>query len=398
MIAPKSQEEFVRTASHELQAEGARVLFDRAIGARGPEWLGAWDEVLLNETPGAAALYAFISGDGTDVQNLQRRLDDLTAGLADLGVFRGAPIALNVAVTFTTTPDAALRRATSHLIPKAFFPGLRPRSYAVDLRSNEVSGGRGSTFREILDGALRASPGLPFDPFQMEQRRVLHASRTSQFYDLMRGRQPVVTYALVLLNVLIFLVMVATSGSSALSTVLHGGPVADGTVREWGAQSPTLIEHGQWWRLVSEMFLHASLTHIVFNMASLLAIGTLAERLYGSAKFLAIYLGAGLIGSIVSFSFAVAQGNLNVLGVGASGAIFGVAGALLTVRFQDSDVIPAALRRRVSSSMAPLVLISLFLAAVTPYVDNSAHLGGLLGGMALSFAFPLAKTAPAVAS
>jgi rhomboid protease GluP len=170
--------------------------------------------------------------------------------------------------------------------------------------------------------------------------------------------------------------------------------VADSTVRDWGAQSPSLIEHGQWWRLFTEMFLHASLTHILFNMASLLAIGTLAERLYGSAKFLAIYLGAGLIGSLVSFSYAVAQGNLNVLGVGASGAIFGVAGALMTVRFQHTDVIPAALRRRVSSSIAPLVLVSLFLAAVTPYVDNSAHLGGLIGGMALSFAFPLTKRAP----
>ena len=174
--------------------------------------------------------------------------------------------------------------------------------------------------------------------------------------------------------------------------------MADGTVREWGAQSPSLIQHGQWWRLITEMFLHASLTHIVFNMASLLAIGTLAERLYGSAKFLAIYLGAGLIGSVVSFSFAVAQGHLSILGVGASGAIFGVAGALLTVRFQQSEVIPAALRRRVSSSMAPLVLISLFLAAVTPYVDNSAHLGGLFGGMILSFTFPLVKTAPAMTS
>jgi rhomboid protease GluP len=225
----------------------------------------------------------------------------------------------------------------------------------------------------------------------------VHASRTNQFYDLMRGRQPFVTYSLVLINVAIFVVMIGFSGSNALSTVLHGGPVADGTVRDWGAQSPTLIEHGQWWRLFSELFLHASLTHIVFNMASLLAIGTLAERLYGSAKFLAIYLGAGLIGSAVSFAFAVAQGNLSILGVGASGAIFGVAGSLLTVRFQHSDVIPAALRRRVSSSMAPLVLISLFLAAVTPYVDNSAHIGGLIGGLGLSFVFPLVKTARAVA-
>ncbi len=398
MIAPKSQQEFVRTASHELQAEGAHVLFDRTIGPRVPEWLGFWDEVLVNEMPGAAALSAFMPGDGADARTLQQRVDSLTAGLADLGVFRGASIALNVVVTFTTSPDAGLRRAATHLVPRAYFPGLRPHAYVVDLAANEVSGGRGTALREVLEQALRSSAGPVVNQLELEQRRTLHTSRTSQFYDLMRGRQPLVTSGLVLANVLICLVMVLSSGSAALTTVLHGGPVADGTVRSWGAQSPTLIEHGQWWRLFTEMFLHASLTHILFNMASLLAIGTLAERLYGSAKFLAIYLGAGLIGSIVSFSFSVAQGHVNILGVGASGAIFGVAGALLTVRFQQSDVIPAALRRRVSSSMAPLVLISLFLAAVTPYVDNSAHLGGLLGGMILSFAFPLVKTAPAATS
>jgi membrane associated rhomboid family serine protease len=397
VIAPTSQEEFVTRTARELQAEGARVLFDRSLPAHVPEWLGAWDAVLVNETPGAASLFAFTSGDGTDQRRLQAQVDRLTAGLAGLDLFRGAPIALNVVFTFARSPDAGLRRAASHLVPSAFFPGLRPRAYVVDLAINAVSGARGSALREVLEETLRSSAGPALDSREVEQRRTMHASRTSQFYDLMRGRQPFATYGLVLINVVIFVVMVGFSGSNALGTVLHGGPVGDGTVRDWGAQSPTLIEHGQWWRLFSEMFLHASLTHIVFNMASLLAIGTLAERLYGSVKFLAIYLGAGLIGSAVSFAFAVVQGNLNILGVGASGAIFGVAGALLTVRFQDSDVIPAALRRRVSSSMAPLVLISLFLAAVTPYVDNSAHIGGLIGGMGLSFVFPLMKAAPAAA-
>jgi membrane associated rhomboid family serine protease len=395
VIAPKSYEQFVGAASYELRAEGARVLFDRAVGANAPEWLAPWEEILVNETPGAAALSAFTSGDRADARDLQQQVDGLAAGLADLGLFRGAPIALHVIVTFSDAPDPGLRKAASHLVPRAFFPGLRPRSYAVDLAANAVTGGRGTALRAVLEGALRPASRTPRDAVEMEQRQRAHNARTNQFYELMRGRQPVVTFALVLVNVLIFLLMLWSSDGDAFSSVLHGGPVADNTVRNWGAQSPSLIEHGQWWRLFSEMFLHASLTHIVFNMASLLAIGTLAERLYGSMKFLAIYLGAGLIGSLVSFSYAVAQGNLSVLGVGASGAIFGVAGALLTVRFQNTDVIPAALRRRVSSSMAPLVLVSLFLAAVTPYVDNSAHLGGLFGGMALSFAFPLTKRAPA---
>jgi rhomboid protease GluP len=134
--------------------------------------------------------------------------------------------------------------------------------------------------------------------------------------------------------------------------------------------------------------------HILFNMTSLYAVGTLAERLYGSARFLGIYLGAGLLGSAVSFGYAVVTGNLDILGVGASGAIFGVAGALITVRFQASDAIPESVRRRVSSSMLPLVVISLVMSFLTPHVDNAAHLGGLFGGMALSLLLPLTRSVP----
>lgn len=395
MIATKSYDQFVAAASYELQAEGARVLFGRAAGGNRPDWLAAWDEILVNETPGAAALSAFTSGGGADARDLQQRVDTLTAGLADLGVFRGTPLALNVVVAFEYTPKSNLRKAAAHLVPRAFFPGLRPHSFAVDLSAHAVSGGRGSALRGVLEGALQPTTHARTDAVDMELRHQAHQARTSQFYELMQGRQPLVTYGLVLINVTVFVLMLLSSGNAA-STVLHGGPFPDSTVRDWGAQSPSLTEHGQWWRLFTEMFLHAGLIHIVFNMASLLAIGTLAERLYGSVKFLAIYLGAGLIGSIVSFSYAVVQGNLDILGLGASGAIFGVAGALLTVRFQHSDLIPAALRRRVSSSMAPLVLISFAFAALTPYVDNSAHLGGLIGGMALSFVFPLTKRARTV--
>jgi rhomboid protease GluP len=87
-------------------------------------------------------------------------------------------------------------------------------------------------------------------------------------------------------------------------------------------------------------------------------------------------------------------GQMNVLGVGASGAIFGVAGALVAVRLHPSDVIPQRLRQRVSTSMLPLVAVSLIFAYLTPGVDNAAHVGGLLGGVLLSFVFPLPRRIP----
>jgi rhomboid protease GluP len=143
------------------------------------------------------------------------------------------------------------------------------------------------------------------------------------------------------------------------------------------------------------MFLHANVQHILFNMTSLLAVGTLAERFYGSVRFLAIYLGAGLIGAMTSVVYFTLIGQPDAVGVGASGAIFGVAGALVTLRFQRSEVIPQRVRERVTSSMIPLVLISLPLSYIlAPNVDNSAHIGGLLGGILLSFIFPVTSTVP----
>ncbi len=104
-----------------------------------------------------------------------------------------------------------------------------------------------------------------------------------------------------------------------------------------------------------------------------------------------IYLGEGLIGGLAIYGYAVSTGHLDILGVGASGAIFGVAGALVTVRFQSSEVIPRYVRERVSTSMVPMVVISLGMSYLIPHVDNSAHLGGLAGGMTLSFILPLTR-------
>jgi rhomboid protease GluP len=191
----------------------------------------------------------------------------------------------------------------------------------------------------------------------------------------------VVSILLIAVNVTIFLL------------VYRGGSEVSGKVLvDSGALVPSLVQGGEWWRLFTAIFLHASIPHILFNMTSLFAIGVLAERLYGSLKFLAIYLGSGLIGSLVSFGYAVVSGtSLSDPHVGASGAIFGIAGALLTIRFQRSEVIPQRVRAQISGWLIALVGINLAISFVTPYVDNSAHIGGLIGGIALSFVFPLVR-------
>jgi rhomboid protease GluP len=274
-------------------------------------------------------------------------------------------------------------RAYARLAPKTFYAQLRPATWVVDLAAGHVIGPR----RWRADGADALRTALAerdTEPMGIESVAALqrqHEERLQAFYRLMRGRQPVVTSLLIAVNVAIFLL------------VYRGGTeVSPNGLVDYGALVPRMVQNGEWWRLFTAIFLHASIPHILFNMTSLFAIGVLAERLYGSLKFLVIYLGAGLAGSLVSFGYDVLTGtDLLTPHVGASGAIFGIAGALLTIRFQRSDVIPRRIREQISGWLIALVGINLAISFVTPYIDNSAHIGGLLGGIALSFVFPLVR-------
>lgn len=371
----------VRSAAA-LASAGAQLLLPAADAARAAPWASGWDQILLADGPGSQTLYAFTRVNGG---NVQEQLDRLAEGLSQNGVLGRSPVPVSLVAVAVLPHGAESRRirGLTGLTPSRYYPGLRPSTWVVDLAGEKVhTGGLGrkAEGKDLIQQAASADSVQVLDAGGLDALQQRHVEQTQAFYRLMRGRQPLVTYALVAINVAVFLLMYT-----------QGGPGNDATLRNFGALSPQLIEQGQWWRLVTAMFLHASVTHIVFNMVSLVAIGTLAERLYGNTKFLAIYLGSGLIGSLTSFGYSVLTGSLNILGVGASGAIFGVAGALLTVRFHSSDVIPKRLRNQISSSMLPLVALSLIIARLTPNVDNSAHIGGLIGGMILSFVFPLTR-------
>ena len=186
-----------------------------------------------------------------------------------------------------------------------------------------------------------------------------------------------VTSAIIALNVLVFVAMVAKGVSPA-------EPRVDQLLR-WGADFGPLTLHGQPWRLLASCFVHAGLLHILFNMWCLWSLGMLVERFLGRGTYLTAYLLAGLGGAVASVWW-----HPLVVGVGASGAIFGMAGVMVTLLRSGRLALPAEFLKRHSKSLVTFIGYNLFFGFVSPHIDNSAHLGGLATGLLLGAMLPAA--------
>jgi len=171
-------------------------------------------------------------------------------------------------------------------------------------------------------------------------------------------------------NVMVFLAMVAASGPS----MDFNGQV----MVHFGANFGPYTLSGQWWRLVTYMFLHGGLFHIATNMWCLWNIGSLCESLYGRFTYAAIYLITGIAGGLASVGW-----NPSVLSVGASGALFGLTGALIASFYLGSFTLSGINIKSTLSSLLFFAGFSLFLGKVVPGIDNACHVGGLVSGLIL---------------
>jgi len=190
----------------------------------------------------------------------------------------------------------------------------------------------------------------------------------------------IVTQAIFGMNVAVFL------GMLFAGVKILDNPSGQDLVH-WGANYGPFTLSGQWWRLLTCVFIHGSLLHIAFNMWCLWDLGSLAESLYGHATFAVVYLISGVAASVASVVW-----NPQVLSVGASGAIFGIAGALITSIYLGEFSLPRAAYTGTLRSLVFFVGFNLVYGAMSSYIDNGAHVGGLVSGLILGAA--IAKLAP----
>lgn len=147
-----------------------------------------------------------------------------------------------------------------------------------------------------------------------------------------------------------------------------------------GAMDCPTVTSGEWYRLISSMFFHFGFAHLANNMVLLLYVGYELERRIGSLFYTLVYFFAGILGNVASFIYYSSY-NSHVVSAGASGAIFGVIGALIICliinRGQRSELSPR--------SLVALTVVTIYYGLTTVGVDNAAHIGGLLGGMVGGF-------------
>ncbi|HEY1011907.1 MAG TPA: rhomboid family intramembrane serine protease [Herpetosiphonaceae bacterium] len=146
---------------------------------------------------------------------------------------------------------------------------------------------------------------------------------------------------------------------------------------EMGAKYTPLMDlGGEWWRLLAPVALHGGLLHLLVNSYALYSLSPQVEQLYGSLRLLAIYVVSGLAGSVGSYAF----GPIGAPSIGASGALFGLMGALGAFAFSSRNVL-GDLARRNLAQVVGLAIVNLAIGAAIPGIDNFAHVGGLIGGV-----------------
>ena len=155
----------------------------------------------------------------------------------------------------------------------------------------------------------------------------------------------------------------------------------------FGAKTNALLREGDWFRLVTPIFIHGGLLHLFFNSYVLWANGPLVERLYGSARFLLIYLLSGIGGVVGSYVWQEVANHQDAPSVGASGALFGLFGLLAIFGYRYKEV-PASFQRALRSSVLPAIVINLIIGFSVPFIDNGGHIGGLIVGALLALVIP----------
>ena len=215
-----------------------------------------------------------------------------------------------------------------------------------------------SVFPSIVDKTNHDEKGMELLFKITDDINHINEKKNKKMDKIFSSKKPIITYILIALCIIMFIV--------------SGFGYKTDTLVLFGANYGPLVKHGEIYRLITCMFLHAGIVHLGLNMYSLFIVGPRLEDFFGKWKYLLIYLISGISASLLSIGL-----NGDVVSVGASGAIFGLFGALLYFGYTYRGYIATIIR----SQIVPIVLYNLLIGFFIPGIDMWGHVGGLIGGV-----------------
>ncbi len=217
-------------------------------------------------------------------------------------------------------------------------------------------------FPDIIEKTKREEDGIEYIIKVSDSINKSNEIRNKKAEKLFSFKMPVITDILIFICVLVFICMY----------IFGNGSYDSDTLIKFGANIDTYTKNGDYYRLITCMFLHIGILHLICNMYSLYIIGNVVENFFGKWKYLIIYFISGISGSILSMAF-----SHNTILAGASGAIFGLLGALLYFGYYYRAYLGSAGK----STIIQVIFINLLIGFMVPGISNAAHIGGLVGGV-----------------
>ena len=218
-----------------------------------------------------------------------------------------------------------------------------------------------SAFPDIVEKTNRKEDGLEYFIKVTDNINKKNEKRNKIAEKIFSYKQPIVTYIIMAICIILFILMELSGGSTNSQTLL-----------KYGANLDVLVKNGEYYRLFTCIFLHIGIMHLLCNMYSLYIIGREVENLFGKIKYIIIFILSGIFGSIMSLAF-----THNTISAGASGAIFGLLGALLYFGMHYRTYLGEAIKR----SIIPIIVVNLIIGFFAECIDLAAHIGGLVGGV-----------------
>ncbi len=198
----------------------------------------------------------------------------------------------------------------------------------------------------------------------INRKNMENSTRISRIFS---KKKPIITYVLMGICLVAFLAM----------EILGNGSNDSQTLLRFGANLDILVKSGDYYRLLTAVFLHIGILHLVCNMYALYIIGPQIESFFGKWKYLLIFIVSGISGNLLSMAF-----SHNIISAGASGAIFGLLGAMLYFGYNYRSYLGNVMR----SQIIPIIVLNLFFGFISTGIDNFAHIGGLIGGILAAMA------------